>query len=54
MSILNIHSKETAPAKSAELLEDAEKTIGFIPNLLGVFAESPAALKGYLTLSQIF
>ena len=54
MSILNIHSKETAPAKSAELLEDVEKTFGFIPNLLGVFAESPAALKGYLTLSQIF
>ena len=54
MSIFNVHSKETAPAKSAELLSNAEEAFGFIPNLLGVLAESPAALKGYLTAGQIF
>ena len=54
MSIFNVHSKETAPAKSIELLANAEQAFGFIPNLLGVFAESLAALKGYLTAGQIF
>ncbi len=54
MSNFNIHTKETAQTASAELLGNAEKAYGFIPNLLGVFAESPAALKAYLTLGQIF
>ena len=54
MSKFNVHTKETAPTKSAELLGNAEKVFGFIPNLLGVFAESPATLKAYLTIGQIF
>lgn len=54
MNSFKVHTKETAQLKSAELLGNAEKTIGFIPNLLGVFAESPAALKAYLTIGQIF
>ena len=54
MSNFIVHDKETAPAETVGLLENAEKTFGFIPNLLGVFAESPAALNGYLTISQIF
>ena len=36
------------------MLVVAEKAYGFIPNLLGVFAESPAALKAYLDLGQTF
>lgn len=54
MTTFNVHTKETAQANSAELLGNAEKAFGFIPNLLGVFAESPAALKGYLTIGKIF
>ncbi len=54
MSNFTTHTKETAPIKSAELLGNAEKAFGFIPNLLGVFAESPAALKAYLSIGQIF
>ncbi|MCH9027919.1 MAG: carboxymuconolactone decarboxylase family protein [Proteobacteria bacterium] len=54
MSQFNVHSKETAPAESAELLAAAEKSFGFIPNLLGVLAESPAAIKAYLTIGKIF
>ena len=54
MSIFDIHTKETAQTKSAELLATAEKSYGFIPNLLGVFAESPATLKAYRTIGQIF
>ena len=54
MTNLNIHTKETAPQKSAELLAGVEKKYGFIPNLMGVFAESPATLKGYLAIGKIF
>lgn len=53
MSRFAVHTKDSAPAESAPLLESAEQAFGFIPNLLGVFAESPATLEGYLSLSQL-
>jgi len=54
MSIFDVHTKETAQTKSAELLATAEKSYGFIPNLLGIFAESPATLKAYQIIGRIF
>jgi len=54
MSHYEVHTKETAPPQSAEILANAEKAFGFIPNLLGVMAESPALLKAYMALGQIF
>jgi len=45
-----LHDKDTAPAASKPLLEQAEKKYGFALNLFGVMAESPAALKAYTTL----
>jgi len=54
MTKFNVHTKETATTESAALLAGAEKAYGFIPNLLGVFAESPATLKAYLTVGKIF
>lgn len=54
MSQFDVHTKETAPEQSRELLSQAESTFGFIPNILGVFAESPAVLKAYLELGRIF
>ncbi len=54
MRKFDVHTRDTASAKSAELLLNAEKALGFIPNLVGILAESPAALNGYLTLGQIF
>jgi len=48
-----VHTKDTAPEKSVAVLEGAEKTFGFIPNLMGTMAESATA-EGYLTLSRIF
>ena len=54
MSLFNVHSKETAPTGSAELLATAEKEVGFVPNLFGVMAESPATLKAYRTIGKIF
>lgn len=49
-----VHTKESAPSKSVAMLDNTEKAIGFIPNLYGVFAESPAALKAYQAMSKIF
>jgi len=40
-----IHSKSTAPDISNTILEGFEKHMGFVPNLLGVIAESPFALQ---------
>ena len=54
MSHYQVHTKETASPQSADMLANAEKAFGFIPNLLGVMAESPAMLKAYLALGKIF
>ncbi len=48
-----VHTTETAPAAARPLLGTAEKAFGFVPNVLGVLAESPAALEAYLSLSSI-
>lgn len=49
-----IHTVETAPEASKPLLRGALKAFGFIPNLLGTLAQSPAALESYLSLSAAF
>jgi len=54
MSNYQVHTKETASPQSAEMLANAEKAYGFIPNLLGTMAESPVMLKAYLALGKIF
>jgi len=54
MTTFDVHTRETAGTKSAELLARAEQSYGFIPNLLGVLAESPATLKAYLAIGKIF
>lgn len=53
MSNFEIYNKDTAPQGSLESLVGAEQAFGFIPNLLGVFAESPATLKAYLALGEL-
>ena len=39
-----------APAASKPVLEGVKKAFGLLPNLMGVFANSPEMLKGYLAL----
>jgi len=41
------HSVSTAPEASRPGLAAAEKKLGFVPNMLGVLAESPATLEAY-------
>ena len=45
---------ETAPETSRPLLEKIQKSFKFIPNLFGVFANSPLMLEGYLGLEGVF
>ena len=54
MSIFSIHNEQTAPEASRPILEGAKAKYGFLPNLLGGLASSPAALEAYVTLSDIF
>lgn len=46
-----IYTAETAPEKSRDILKDIHGKLGFVPNVLGEMAESPALLKGYRDLS---
>jgi len=46
------HSLESAPVASKRALEAAVGKIGFLPNILGDLAESPAALNGYMGLQM--
>ena len=48
-----IYTVDNAPKDSQPLLQEAEKNFGFVPNLLGEFAEAPAVLEAYLKLNEI-
>jgi uncharacterized peroxidase-related enzyme len=48
-----IHTHETAPDGAKAALQAAEKSIGFVPNLLRVLAEAPIALEAYLDLDDL-
>ncbi len=54
MSAFSVHTETTAPEGARETLAGVRKSIGFVPNLMGVLAEAPGALEGYLTLSNLF
>lgn len=51
MPEFTVYTTETAPEGSKAILEGAAQKYGFTPNLLGVLAESPAALKAYTGLA---
>lgn len=49
-----VHTHETAPENSKSVLQNVEKAYGFLPNLIAIFAESPAAAEAYPALSGFF
>ena len=49
-----LHTVESAPEASRRHLEATARSLGFVPNLLARFANAPAALEGYLRISEIF
>jgi AhpD family alkylhydroperoxidase len=48
-----VHTAATAPAEAGEHLQAAERALGFVPNLLGVLAEAPIALRAYIDLTAL-
>ena len=54
MTDFNIHTLDTAPEGSKEILEGIKENIGFVPNLFGVLAESPQATEAYQLLGGLF
>ncbi|MDF1516708.1 MAG: carboxymuconolactone decarboxylase family protein [Lutibacter sp.] len=54
MTKFKLHTPETAPESSKEILAASLKQNGFIPNLYGIMAESPELLKAYRNLSDSF
>lgn len=54
MTQFPVHTPGTAPAASARQLEQAQKKLGFVPNLYAVLADAPAALESYFSLGAIF
>ncbi|SCA56532.1 Alkylhydroperoxidase AhpD family core domain protein [Candidatus Terasakiella magnetica] len=53
MAEFTTYSIETAPAGSQSILAKAKSKYGYVPNLLGNMAESPALLEAYVTLAGI-
>jgi uncharacterized peroxidase-related enzyme len=53
INAFKLHDAATAPAGSAEILNNVQQAWGFVPNLHRVLAESPAALEAYATLWTI-
>jgi uncharacterized peroxidase-related enzyme len=54
MTDFTVHTEATAPEASKPIIQGARKAYGFLPNLMAVFAESPAMAEAYGTLSTIF
>ena len=54
MATFPVHSGETAPEGSKPILADTQKSMGFVPNLIRVLAEAPAAAEAYVSLTDIF
>lgn len=54
MSKFTLHTIETAPEGSKEILAGALKQNGFIPNLYGMMAESPELLNAYRQMADLF
>lgn len=52
MTDFTIHTRDSAPDASKELLEAAQAKYGFVPNLMGEMAEAPSMLKAYLALGE--
>ncbi len=54
MTDFKIYDETNAPEAARPFLAKSKAAYGSVPNLLGELAESPAALEGYMTLSEIF
>jgi len=54
MSKFPVLNLDTAPSAAKNLLQQTQKNFGFVPNLIGVMASSPALTEAYLSIADIF
>jgi hypothetical protein len=54
MKPFKIHTAQDTLEPAASILRGTEKTLGFVPNLFGVLAESPSALAAFTALNAQF
>ena len=54
MSTFTRHTVESAPPESRRPIAEVEKRLGYLPAAVGLLAESPEALDGFLRLSAMF
>lgn len=54
MTEYTLHTPETAPDGSKDILNDAKQTLGFVPNLYATMAQSPEVLKAYKLVAEAF
>jgi uncharacterized peroxidase-related enzyme len=54
MNKMEVLALEQAPEGSKDPLTQAKGKFGFVPNLFGVLAHAPAAVKAYVSLSDLF
>lgn len=52
MSQFQVHTIESAPARSRAALESLNQGLGFVPNLAATMAESPTLVTGFVELRQ--
>lgn len=52
MTRFQLHTSETAPEDGKALIEKAEKSYGFVPNLIAGMIEAPATVEAYMALSR--
>jgi len=53
MTTFTIHTSDSAPTGSKDLLEDVKERYGQIPNVYGVLAEAPVAVEAYDALGSL-
>jgi uncharacterized peroxidase-related enzyme len=49
-----VHTEQTVPVPALSAFATAVAKFGFVPNLVGMLAESPAAAAGYLAIGEQF
>jgi uncharacterized peroxidase-related enzyme len=52
MQKFTVHTLDTAPQASKEHMKKIQDKAGFLPNIIGEMAESPALLRGYAELNE--
>jgi AhpD family alkylhydroperoxidase len=54
MNAFTLHTVSSAPEAARGHLEQAERQLGFVPNLYAQLANAPSSLEGYRALATIF